>query len=423
MLCRHFINHLKPQIKNNQSNQNSNRFYYVWNYLEWGGAQIYFLSVIRYVSQIYPVKVILPENSAEKLLSYLKSNNIEFEFFKGRIDLTKAETFGRRIQRRFNDYFCNLSLAKHLAGQNLKNSIVHIDVAPWSSFTLLIYLVFKTKVFLTFHTPLPKISKWRKILWKLKFGVLTGFENFHLAASNQKVKESLQYYVLPKTYNEIKVAYSSVNLTEIDENLKSKPSRQEIAGRYNLPAEKFWLCNVGQFIERKGCWVLLETLQNLVKTRKDIFFYWLGTAPLNREILERIKSYDLDEHFRFFSAEEIGSQRADLLNFLSAADLFVMPSLEEGLPVALLEAMALGKCCVASDTDAIPEAVEHLKTGFLIRPNDSKMLENAIKYLLCENSLRVELGDNARIKVTEKFNDKRLGEIMLELYEKALDKK
>jgi glycosyltransferase involved in cell wall biosynthesis len=390
--------------------------------LEWGGAQIYFLSIMRYVSLNHPVKVILPENSAEKLLSYLKANEIEFEFFKGKMDLTKAESLSRRIQRRFNDYLCNLSLAKHLAGQNLKDSIVHIDVAPWSSFTLLIYLVFKTHVFLTFHTPLPKISNWRKIQWKLKFGILTGFENFHLVASNKKVKESLQPYILPKTYNEIKVAYSSINLAEIDEDLKLKPSRNEIADRYSLPSEKFWLCNVGQFIERKGCWILLDSIKNLTKNRKDIFFYWLGTAPLSPEVMERVKSYDLDEHFRFFSAEEIGSQRADLLNFLSAADLFVMPSLEEGLPVALIEAMALGKCCIASDTDAIPEAIEHLKTGFLIPPNNRSTLENSIENLLNENSLRLELGNNARIKVIEQFNDKKLGKIMLDLYEKALDK-
>jgi len=395
----------------------------VWNYLEWGGAQIYFLSIMRFVSQNHRVKVILPENSAKKLLSYLESNDIEFEFFKGKMDMAKAETFGRRIQRRFNDYLCNLTLAKHLAQQDLKNSIVHIDVAPWSSFTLLVYLVSKTHVFLTFHTPLPKISNWRKILWKVKFGILTGFENFHLVASNQRVKDSLQSYISPQTYKEIKVAYSSINLAEIDENLKSKPSRKEIAEKYDLPTEKFWLCNVGQFIERKGCWILLDTLKKLVKVRKDIFFYWLGTAPLGSETLERVKSYDLDEYFRFFSAEEIGSRRADLLNFLSAADLFVMPSLEEGLPVALIEAMALGKCCIASDTDAIPEAVEHLKTGFLIAPNNSVMLGDAIEELLRDYYLRRELGDNARKKVIEKFNDKKLGEIMLELYEKALDNK
>lgn len=393
----------------------------MWNYLEWGGAQIYFLSIIRFVSKNFSVKAVMPENSADKLLSYLKADNIEFEFFKGNLDFGKAETVSRKIRRRFNDYLCNLSLAKHLAGQNLKNSIVHIDSAPWSSFTLLFYLTLKTRVFLTFHTPLPKISNWRKILWKIKFGILTKFDNFRLAASNQEARESLKCYIDPKIFDEIKVAYSSINLTEIDENLRSKMNRREIGAKYALPIDKFWLCNVGQFIERKGCWILLDALNNLSKKRKDVFFYWLGTSPLSKEVSEKIKSYGLDECFRFFSAGEIGSRRADLLNFLSAADLFVMPSLQEGLPVALIEAMALEKCCIASDTDAIPEAVEHLKTGFLIAPNNSAALEKAVEVLLHDEVLRLELGENARKMVVKKFNDQILGATMLELYEQALN--
>jgi glycosyltransferase involved in cell wall biosynthesis len=414
---------LNTHPKENPTNQNSKRFYYVWNYIEWGGAQIYFLSIMRFVAQNHSVKVILPVNSAEKLLSYLKANNIEFEFFEGNLDLRKSENLRQRIQVRINDYFCNLSLAKHLSKQNLSNSVVHIDVAPWSGFTLLFYLAIKAQVFLTFHTPLPKISNWRKILWKIKFGILTRFENFYLVASNQKVKNSLEPFVSLQKFDQIKVAYSSINLEEIDENLNRKLSREETAEKYQLPQGKFWLCNVGQFIERKGCWVLLDALKDLTKRRKDIYFYWLGTAPLNAEILERVDSYKLDEHFRFFSAEEIGSQRSDLLNFLSASDLFVMPSLEEGLPVALIEAMALGKCSIASDTDAIPEAVEHLKTGFLISPGSKQSVEDAIEMLIDNNPLRVELGENARKKAVEKFDDKKLGGIMLELYEKALEKK
>lgn len=414
---------MKSSTENNFSDNNPKRLFFVWNYLEWGGAQIYFLSIMRFVSQIYRVKVILPKNSAEKLLSYLESNNIEFEFFEGKMDMAKAETITRRIQRRTNDYLCNLKLAKHLARQNLTASIVQIDVAPWSSFTLLAYLAFKTQTFITLHTPLPEISPWRQCLWKLKFRTLAGLGNFHLAASNEKVKASLEPYVSPAVFKQIKVAYSSINLDEIDENLSSQPNRNEIAEKYRLPTDKLWLCNVGQFIERKGCWILLETLKNLKEKRQDIFFYWLGTAPLRPEILEKVKTYDLEDHFRFFSAEEIGSRRADLLEFLAAADLFVMPSLEEGLPVALIEAMALGKCCIASDTDAIPEAIEHLATGFLIAPKNSTMLEDAIENLLSDDSLRKKLGENARKKATEKFNDKKLGKIMLDLYERALANK
>lgn len=392
---------------------------YAWNYLDWGGVQIYFLSLMRTVAQKYKIKAVLPEGSAEKLLQYLKSNNVEYEFFPEKMDRAEAKTVRRRVARRINDYACNLSLARHLSRQDLKNSIVQIDAAPWTSLTLLAYLASKTDTFVTFHTPLPEIAAWRKTLWILKFRTLSGLANFHLAASNQKVRESLEPYVSPEVYSEIKVAYSSVNLNEIDEILKNKPCRAEIAGRYEFPADKFWLCNVGQFIERKGCWVLLDALKDLMKARENFFFYWLGTAPLSREMLEKIETYNLGGHFRFLSAEDIGKTRTDLLNLLAAADLFVMPSLEEGLPIALVEAMALGKCCVASDINAIPEAVEHLKTGFLIPPNDSAAIRETIVSLSENAAARRDIGAEARLSAVEKFNEKKAGAVMLELYEKA----
>lgn len=392
---------------------------YAWNYHDWGGVQIYFLSLMRVVSQKYKIKAVLPAGSAEKLLRYLESNDVEYEFFPDKMDRAEAKTIGRRIARRINDYRCNLSLAKHLSGQDLKNSIVQIDAAPWTSLTLLAYLAAKTDTFVTFHTPLPKIAAWRRNLWKIKFRTLSGFASFHLAASNQKVKESLEPYVSPEVFKQIKVAYSSVNLNEINEILKNKPVRNAFVEKYEFPADKFWLCNVGQFIERKGCWVLLEALADLAKTRTDFFFYWLGTAPLNRITLEKIESYKLGARFRFLSAEEIGTTRTDLFNLLAAADLFVMPSLEEGLPIALVEAMALGKCCIASDINAIPEAVEHLKTGFLMPPNDSAAIREAILALSADDAARRVIGAAAGKLVVEKFDEKKAGAVMLELYDKA----
>jgi glycosyltransferase involved in cell wall biosynthesis len=106
----------------------------------------------------------------------------------------------------------------------------------------------------------------------------------------------------------------------------------------------------------------------LRKQRSDLFFYWLGTAPLTEEIRENIERYDLGDDFRYLTGNEIGKSRHDLLTLLKASDIFVLPSFQEGLPVALIEAMALGKACVASRINAIPEAVEHFETGVLVEP-------------------------------------------------------
>lgn len=403
------------QIKSAESARK--KIYFVWNYLEWGGVQIYFLGLMRSVSEDFDVKVILPKGSDKKILNYLKENNVEYDFFEGKIDFSKAKTIGRRIERRLNDFLANLSLARHFSHLDLKNSIVQIDVAPWAGFALLFYLITKTNVFVTFHTAIPQISYAKRILWKLKFVILDASSRFHLAASNSDVKKSLRPFVSEDNFKKIEIVYSSVNIKEIETALKENKTRREIAERYNFPADKKWICNVAQFIERKGCWVFLEAIEILQKQRSDLFFFWLGTAPLQKEIIEKIETYNVKNDFRFLSADEIGTSRGDLLTLWKAADLFVLPSFQEGLPVALIEAMALGKACVASNVNAIPEVIKPLETGILVEAGDAKELVQAIGKLADDKSLREKLGENAQKLVLENFEEKVIGRKMLRLYE------
>ena len=385
--------------------------------MQWGGAQIYFLALMRSVSSRFAVKAVLPNGSDEKLLQYLNAACVEYDFYEGSMDSSRAVSIGQRIERRWNDFITNLSLAKHLSRYDLKNSIVQIDVAPWAGFALLFYLICKTNVFVTFHTAIPELTFLRRALWKTKFAVLTASQRFQIAASNVDVKKSLRSFVSESRYRQIEVIYSSVNADEIKRVLDESKTRREVAEKYNFPPEKTWVCNVAQFIDRKGCWVFLEAVERLQKQRSDLFFYWLGTAPLTKEISENIGNHDLGDNFRYLAGNEIGESRHDLLTLLEASDLFVLPSFQEGLPVALIEAMALGKACVASRINAIPEAVEHFETGVLVEAGDSEKLAAAIGALADDKLLQSKLGENARRRVLENFEEKVIGQKMLRLYE------
>jgi len=391
--------------------------FFVWNYLQWGGAQIYFLALMRSIAGKFTVKAVLPNGSDKKLLQYLDANGIEYDFYEGSMDSSKAESIGRRIERRWNDFVANLSLAKHLSRYDLKNSIVQIDVAPWAGFALLFYLICRTNVFVTFHTAIPELSFLRRLLWKTKFAILTASRRFQIAASNLDVKKSLRPFVGESRYRQIQIVYSSVNAEEIKKVLDESKPRREISEKYNFPLEKTWVCNVAQFIERKGCWVFLEAIEMLCKQRNDLFFYWLGTAPLTEEIREGMGKYDLKDNFRYLAGNEIGDSRHDLLTLLKASDLFVLPSFQEGLPVALIEAMALGKACVASRINAIPEAVEHSETGVLVEAGNAEKLAEAIGALADDKSLQKKLGENAQRTALENFEEKVIGQKMLRLYE------
>ena len=399
------------------------QIFYVWNYLEWGGVQTYFLGLMRSVSRRYSVKTVLPFGSDKKILAYLEANNVEYDFFEGKLDSSPAVTLIQKIKRRYNDFKTNFSLARHLSKYDLTDSAVQIDAAPWMSFALLFYLATKTEVFVTLHTALPEISFLRGIWWKTKLAILNRFESFHLNASNLDVKKSLRSLVNESIYRQIEIIYSSFNSREIEGITISKTNKREVFEKYNLPEGKIRVCNVGQFIERKGCWVLLEAIEILRKQRDDIFFLWLGTSPLDKKTVENIGKYNLNGSFRFLSANEIGTRRTDLLTLWNTADIFVLPSLEEGLPMALIEAMALGKPCIASNINAIPEAVKHLETGILLKPGNATELARAIGRLADDSELRVKLGENARKSVFENFEEKITGQKMLRLYDVSLQRK
>jgi glycosyltransferase involved in cell wall biosynthesis len=92
------------------------------------------------------------------------------------------------------------------------------------------------------------------------------------------------------------------------------------------------------------------------------------------------------------------------LEALQDADVFVLPSRAEGLPLALLEAMSCGAACIASGTDGMLEAVEDGRTGLLVPPQDPDALARALRRLIDDANLRNSLGRAARVAAVERFS-------------------
>ncbi len=105
-----------------------------------------------------------------------------------------------------------------------------------------------------------------------------------------------------------------------------------------------------------------------------------------------------------------------LLAELQDADIFCLPSHAEGLPLALLEAMACGLPCVATAVDGVPEAIEDDVTGLLVPPRDPPALGDALARLLREPATRARLGAAARRRVQADFDEGRLWDQLVELW-------
>jgi glycosyltransferase involved in cell wall biosynthesis len=115
--------------------------------------------------------------------------------------------------------------------------------------------------------------------------------------------------------------------------------------------------------------------------------------------------------------------REDARQLLHALDVFVVPSRHEGLPVALLEAMALGRPVVATSVGGIREVVQDEENGLLVPPEDPGALADAVVRLLLEGELAGGLGAAARATVEERFSSARMAAEILEVYRLVIERR
>lgn len=394
-------------------------FIYVWHYLEWGGAQVLFFGLMKEAKKKGKVFTVMPKGSNAQLLKFLNNLEVSYEFFDARADTAPADSVKRKIERHWNKLYCEFVLLRYIDKFDLKNSVVHTELAPWQSLWALLWLCRKSTVFMTMHNSLPAVGRWRFLLWKLKFQILSRSKNFHLFTANRNTKDSLKPFVSVKFLETVKVIYANINPVEIDEALAAEVNRAAYSKKYNLPKDKFFVFCVGQFIDRKGRWIFLEAAQMLLKDNKDIAFVWISNSMPGVTDLEKAQSYGLGENFRFMTSDQVGSKHIDLFKLMRLADVFALPSYLEGLPISIIEAMALGIPTISTEINAIPEAIKHLQTGLLIEAGNSVALKDSIQKLKDNDELREKLSKNGREFVLSKFNEKTVAKIAVESYIEA----
>lgn len=139
----------------------------------------------------------------------------------------------------------------------------------------------------------------------------------------------------------------------------------------------------------------------------------LGDGPIRPTVEQQVRQLGLSDAVTFTG------MRDDVASWLKAAAVFVFPSRTEGMPNALLEAMAAGCAVVTSDVPGCRDLVTNEKTGLLVPPRDPAALAAAVERLLDDESLRRRLGDQAGREVEEKYTIDRMVGRYGELYEEV----
>jgi 1,4-alpha-glucan branching enzyme len=223
--------------------------------------------------------------------------------------------------------------------------------------------------------------------------------------SSEKIQK---YYSIAK--NKIQIVPNGVDVE------KFKPMNRETARR------KFGLGNepcvlfVGSLIPRKGLHFLIEAAKKIVKEKIKTKFYIVGDGPLKNHLMVSLKSANLIDNFKF-----LGNVKDETLSAVyNCADVFILPSIQEGQGIVALEAQASGKPVVAFDVGGINEVVHNQETGILVKQGNSDELADAFLKLSDNRVLRESMGFNARRFVTENFTWDICAQKMLHVYAEAL---
>ena len=392
---------------------------YLWPYLEWGGAQIYFSGIMKLAGQRYTCRAAMPEGSDEKIREYMRRLGVPCDFFPGHMDLSPARSVWHKVRRRLRDARAAISIARHVNRYDLRNAVLHVDLGPWSWPLLLCYLSVRANVFLTLHIALPRPAIFRRIRLQTIFSVLCRMPGFHLLVSNREMLESLTPYLPVSFVPTVRLAYTGIDRVEIDTVLERAFNPVQVRERYGLPPAKTFAFSLGRLTARKGCLVLLEAVRRVREEVPSLCFVWIGDGDQRAEVEAFLERHELRDAFRVIPPSRIGPDRLDLLELLRLADFFLHPSYMEGLPGAVLEAMALGKACVASRVNAIPEAITDGENGILVPPGDAGALAAAILRLFKDSVLRERLGAAGRARVLETFDEAFAAKTTVDYYDRC----
>lgn len=398
--------------KQSTENRSSTDVIFAWNYLEWGGAQMYFLGIARQIRGRARVRFLFPVGTDPQFVGFCDDQGFEYSTLAVHSDLGPAISVSRRILRHFRKIRAEYALVREIGRLRTPGSPVHVEMTPWQSIAALSVLCLRGPVFVTMHNRLPPVSAFRATLWKFKFAIAARLGNLHIFPSNRDAKESLAAYANKDFVSRAVVTYTNVDPTEISAAIETRSvsggRTRDVSG---APQDAFLVVTVGQFIDRKGRWETVEAAKLLKASGAKVFFAWVNNSQVSDEDRAKLASYDIADVFRLVSSADAGRTHLELMNFLSGADAFVLASHVEGLPISLLEAMALGVPSVSTRVNAIPEAVTDGETGLLVPPGDPVAIAEAVMKLLENKELRQRLAANGRAKVLSEFTETEVAEI------------
>ncbi|MCF0149763.1 MAG: glycosyltransferase family 4 protein [Clostridium sp.] len=361
---------------------------YVINHLRSGAVPNILLDITPFIKENFQVSVLALQeiNYDDNIVDKFKNQSIKVESLSlKRNDIVKGYYQLRRY------------LLIH------KPDLIHSHLGR-ADFLSAICKPHESKLITTFHS----VKSNYNPLTRLGYFFTDKYVYTRTAVSNA-VRDS--WYKSNKLKNKIRTIYNPIDVDKFTEIKPNSSLKRELG----VSEKDFIILNVGNLRKQKGQIYLVKALNIVLKKYKNVKLIIVGRkGDAEEDIINEINKLNLNNNVILLGF------RNDIPDLLKNSDLFVFPSLTEGLGIAVLEAMAARIPVIASDIDAINEYVTDGVNGLLVKYNDINTIAKKIEFLLENNNFKEELSSSAFNKVMELFDSETIAKQYIELYNELI---
>jgi glycosyltransferase involved in cell wall biosynthesis len=363
----------------------------------YGGSEAYLLTLVSAARDITEkVSVALPYNKQnERTRARLRALGISVVELK---------------QYRAN-YVLDLFLALKFLRAH-KHAFLHFTLPyPDSCRWVLLAASLRRRKFIISELLVPKSPYKAGWYFFISFLLFNGLKKYSYARAERVIaicksmKDTLvNAYGMP--FGKITVVYTGIDAAASER----KTSKEQMLRELRVRDNSLVLTSMGRLAEQKGHVYLLAAFEKLADEFPFVSLLLAGEGPLRKALESDVNRKGLADRVVFTGFRE------DFRDLLAVTDIFVFPSLDEGFPFMVIEAMAAGNPVIATSVGGIPEAVIDGETGILVPPRDADALAAAIRLLVRDAARRAEMGDEGRRRATALFSKEKMVHETFALY-------
>ena len=362
----------------------------------WAGAEVQLLSLMRYLAR-------LPEFECSVIL--FNEGRLAEELRKLPVSLTVIS------EQTFSPMGIAYRLAKAL--RKIRPDVVHTHKYKDSFIGTLVArslgIPYVVRIVHGLPEPFMGLRNAKMVAYTAADRLMTGWFVDRVVAVSSDIEK-----VLIGMYgsNRVSCIHNGIDL----EAVRVTTSREAFRRKWQIPEDAVVIGTVGRLVPVKGHAILLEATRILQASIGNVALVLVGDGPLRKDLEANAKRLGLEKSVIF------AGQQDQSYDFMNMMDVFVLPSLHEGIPMVVLEALALQRPVVATRVGGIPEVIEHGQTGFLAEPSDASSLARLLQRLVEDLPMAVSIGKAGRTRVEEKFTARTMAGKTAELYEQVLSK-